>query len=526
MSLFAQERPRLVVGIVVDQMRYDYLYRYWDDMGDKGFKRLLHDGHVVHDGHYHYVPTFTAPGHASVYTGTGPAMHGIIGNNWYSREEKKSVYCAGDPSVQTVGSTSNEGEMSPHRLTATTMCDQLELATNRRSKTIGISIKDRGAILPVGFLTDGAYWYDRSSGNFITSTYYRESLPDWVKEFNSLGLPAKSLSQPWTLLLPQDRYEESLPDDRPYEQPYEGMDKAVFPHDFMKIQAARGKDANTIPFDLLPASPYGNSVLAEFAKATIVGEEMGQDDITDFLALSFSSTDYIGHQFGPHSMEVQDVYLRLDRDLEDFFSFLDKNIGMENVLIFLTADHAGGDVPGYISPPAGYFKSKNFENGLRERLTAKFKKDPIEYFINQQIYFSRPLVADMHLLEAEVKAYAASFAGVYSVVSLQSLDRCAIEPGICDKIVKGVSPGRSGDVYLVLFPGWMPDYTEKGGTTHGSPYSYDTHVPIIFYGWGVKPMDNYRRIWIQDIAPTICGLLKISTPSGCTGQPAPEVFGK
>lgn len=523
-NISAQERPQLVVGIIVDQMRYDYLYRYWEDMGENGIKRLVREGHVVHDGHYQYVPTFTAPGHASVYTGTGPALHGIIGNDWYSRQEKKSVYCAGDPDANTVGSSSAEGKMSPHRLRATTIADQLELATNRRSKTIGIAIKDRGGILPVGQLADGAYWFDKTEGRFITSDFYREALPGWVDQFNSRELPRQYLEQTWTTLLPMERYDESLPDDRSFERPYYGIEKAVFPYDLKKLVESR-KEGDA-PFGLLPATPFGNTYTTEFAKAAIVGEQMGQDAITDLLAVSYSSTDYVGHQFGPHSVEIQDTYLRLDREIEDLLNFLDEKVGLKNTLIFLTADHAGADVPGYIPNAAGYFKSGSFQEGLRKHLKDKYKTDPIAYYINQQIYFTRPWVADPQRLASDVRAFAANFAGVHSIVSLRDLAECNVMPGICDKIIKGYMPDRSGDLYVLLYPGWLPDYTEKGGTTHGSPYSYDTHVPIIFYGWGVAPGNNYSKVWIEDIAPTVCQLLKISLPSGCSGSPVVEVFEK
>ena len=526
LSTYAQEKPRLVVGIIVDQMRYDYLYRYWDDMGENGFKRLLREGHVAHNGHYHYAPTFTGPGHASVYTGTGPALHGIVGNEWYSRQDKRTVYCAEDQTVNTVGSNSVEGKMSPRRLTATTLADQLELATNRRSKTIGIAIKDRGGILPVGFLSDGAYWYDKTVGQFITSDFYRKSLPDWVTEFNNRQLPTQYLEQPWTPMLPLERYDESLPDERPYERAFTNSEKAAFPYDLKRISGTRRFGVGEAAFTILLATPYGNALTTEFAMATIEGEEMGQDSITDLLALSFSSPDYAGHQFGPHSVEIQDIYLRLDHDIERFLNFLDKKIGLKNTLIFLTADHAAADVPGYVSPPAGYFKTADFEEGLRKHLVSKFKKDPVEYFVNEQIYFTRPLVADEQKLLAEVRNFALNFPGIHSVISLADFGRCPAEPSICEKIRKGFSPARSGDLYLLLYPGWTPDYTERGGTTHGSPYSYDTHVPIIFFGWGIAPKDNYRRVWIEDIAPTVSELLKISWPSGCTGSPVVEVFSR
>lgn len=523
-AAFGQQRPRLVVGIIVDQMRYDYLYRYWDDYGETGFKKLLKEGHVAHNGHYQYAPTYTGPGHTSVYTGTSPALNGIIGNEWYSRQAKRRVYCAEDQLVNTVGSSSIEGKMSPRNLTATTIVDQLELATNRRSKTIGVAIKDRGAILPVGFLNDGAYWYDKTNGVFITSDFYREKLPKWVKKFNDRRLPEEYLAQPWEPLLPMERYDESLPDDQPFERPYMNTEKAVFPYDLKKISDIKRYGVGESPYGILLSTPHGNSLTVEFAKAAIEGEQMGQDDITDLLALSFSSTDYAGHQFGPHSVEVQDIYLQLDRQLGEFLEYLDGTVGLDNTLLFLTADHGGADVPGYLSGAGGYFKSEAFEEGLRNHLVGKFGFDPIEFFVNEQIYFKKLSMLDEHQLEAEVRDYAANFPGVYGIISLKDFGECTTEPAVCDKIRKGVMPSRSGDLYVQLYPGWISGYYEKGGTTHGSPYAYDTHVPIVFYGWNVAPKDNYDRVWIEDIAPTVCELLKVSLPSGCTGQPIEELF--
>ncbi len=523
-TAIAQQHPRLVVGITIDQMRYDYLYRFWEDMGETGFKRLLREGHVAHNGHYQYAPTFTGPGHASIYTGTSPVNNGIVGNEWYSRKEKKQVYCVEDQSANTVGSNSVEGKMSPRRLTTTTLTDQLELATNRRSKTVGVAIKDRGSILPAGFLSDGAYWYDKTNGQFITSDFYRKELPEWVNQFNARQLPAQYLEQPWTLLLPQERYEESLPDDRPFERPFSNTEKAVFPYDLKRISGIKRYGVGESPYNILLSTPHGNSLTLAFAKAAIEGEQMGQDNITDLLALSFSSTDYAGHQFGPHSMEIQDMYLRLDQELGEFLQYLDATIGLNNVVIFLTADHGAADAPGIAGPPAGYFDNGGFEMGLRKHLLAKFKKDPITHFINEQVYFTRPSGLEDWRVEAEVRNFAMNYPGVLDVISLKDFSKCTAEPTVCEKLRKGVMQGQSGDLYVQLMPGWISKYYEKGGTTHGSPYAYDTHVPILFFGWKIGHQDNYRRVWIEDIAPTVCALLKIATPSGCTGNPIEGVL--
>ncbi len=523
-SINAQDRPRLVVGIVVDQMRYDYLYKYWDDYGDNGFKRLMLQGQVVQDGHYHYAPTYTGPGHASIYTGSSPALHGIIANEWYSRQAKRFIYCTEDQQVNSVGTVSPNGKMSPRNMTATTVTDQLELATGKKAKTYGISIKDRGAILPAGYLTDGAYWYDASTGHFITSDYYRSELPEWVKTFNNQDLVNTYMDQIWTPLLPLDQYNESWPDDSRFERPFTHTEKAVFPYDLKTISALKRFGISNSKTGLLPITPYGNTLLFEFAKTLVHNEKLGEDNITDLLAISFSTPDYAGHQFGAHSMELQDIYLRLDRELGQFLDFIDQNIGLKQTLFFLTADHGAADAPGLISPPAGYFKSAAFEDTLRKYLVKKLGDDPIENISNQQIFFRNETVSDLEGIRNIITPFALSFPGVHSILNLHDLSTCMVDEGLCNRLKKGVMPGRSGDLYVQYYPGWIDEWAEKGGTTHGSAYAYDTHVPILFFGWKIKPGESYTRTYIQDIAPTVCQLLKLTYPSGCTGTPIKSVL--
>jgi predicted AlkP superfamily pyrophosphatase or phosphodiesterase len=523
--LTAQERPRLVIGLVVDQMRYDYLYRYWNDLEEGGFKRMLREGHIVHNGHFQYAPTFTGPGHASNYAGTGPAMHGIVANDWYDRQLERTVYCVEDENAKTVGSESVDGQMSPRRLMSTTLADQLELATNYRSKTIGIAIKDRGSILPLGHLGDAAFWYDKSVGKFISSDFYADTLPAWLTAFNARNLSDQYLALGWSPLLPMDRYEESLPDDKPGERPYRNTEKAVFPYDLIKISSTKRFGQGEQKYDLLAGTPHGNTLTLDMAKAAILGEQMGKDDVPDLLAVSFSSTDYAGHQFGPSSVEIHDMYLRLDRDLAEFFQFIDAEVGMENTLIFLSSDHGAADNPALISPPGGYFLKDSFETGLRQYLMARTDSlDPIEYFTNEQIYFRQPLQHSLEDLTRWVREYALNFPGVHHVIALNDLSSCTADERFCNKIRQGIKATRSGDLYIQLSPGWIKSSYRKGGTTHGSAYYYDTHAPIIFMGAGIQPMDNYDRVWIEDIAPTISTMLRIAAPSACTGQPIGRLF--
>jgi predicted AlkP superfamily pyrophosphatase or phosphodiesterase len=368
---FAQEkpasgaRPKLIVGIVVDQMRYDYLTRYWDKYGNDGFKKLVTEGANCINTHFNYIPTYTGPGHASIYTGTTPSVHGIISNSWHDRKYGRNVYVTEDSTVTGVGG-GTAGRMSPKFMMVTSVADELRLASNMRSKVIGISLKDRGAILPAGHSANGAYWYEGTTGNWITSTFYMPALPKWVADFNALQRPATMLKTPWTTLLPIEHYTESTADSTAYEEPFAGETAPVFPH--LTV-------ASPPNFELIRRSPYGNTLTSEFALAALKGENLGKDAFTDLLAVSFSSTDYVGHQFGTFAIETEDTYLRLDRDLASFIKEIENWCGKENVLFFLTADHGAVPNPRFLLDrriPAGHFNSATLKDTLEKYLSVRF----------------------------------------------------------------------------------------------------------------------------------------------------------
>lgn len=521
-------RPKLVVGIVVDQMRYDYLYRYWDKYGADGFKRLIQEGFSYENAHYDYTPTYTGPGHASIYTGTTPATHGIVGNNWFDRSTGKDMYCTEDKSVQGVGSSSAEGKMSPKNLLATTITDQLRLATNHQSKVIGVCIKDRGAILPAGHTANAAYWYDGTNGNWITSTFYMNQLPAWVQAFNGKNLAAKHLSQPWTPLLPLAQYTESTPDDNEFEKPFNGQKRPVFPHDLPKL---RGKT-----YDIIRSTPFGNTFTREFAMEAIKAEQLGKGASTDFLALSFSSTDYVGHQFGPNSVEAEDTYLRLDQDLALLLDFLDEEIGEDEYLVFLSADHGAAPVPSYshsVRVPAGSIAPREVRDSVTQFLQQQYGPGKwLLTFTNRQIYLNHELIkakkVDLGQMQAKVAAYLQDFEGVQQVTPASSLANTSLASGLDSYIQKGFQPRRSGDVVLTLLPGWFEGYNgkETKGTSHGSSNAYDTHVPLLWYGWQVKKGVSSARVSITDIAPTLAQWLHILEPNGNTGTPLLEVLNR
>jgi predicted AlkP superfamily pyrophosphatase or phosphodiesterase len=521
-----QDGPKLVVGIVVDQMRYDYLSRFYNRYSEDGFKRLIKEGYQLTNNHYNFVPTYTAPGHASIYTGTSPMNHGIIGNNWYDKFDDKVIYNADDNQVTGVGTESDEGKMSPRRMLTTTITDQLELQTQGQAKVIGISIKDRGAILPAGHAADAAYWFEGSDqGNFISSTFYMEQLPQWVTDFNA-SKKADAYLKTWNTLYPLETYTASGSDLNDFEKAPRGKETAVFPYDLKKL---RGENGN---YSLIKATPYGNSIVADFAIEALKKEEMGKDAITDFLAVSFSSTDYIGHQYGVNSVEIEDTYLRLDRDIARFLKALDQEVGKGNYTVFLTADHGAVNNPAYLQSRninAGYFDRSDFREKLNKALVEKFSSDElISNISNDQIFFNKANVIKNKINPIDLENFIASiildYKHIDKVFTRNALVSGTMPDGTGKLIQNGFHHKRSGDVIYVLEPAVI-SYS-KTGSTHGSSQSYDTHVPLLFYGNGIKQGSSSKRTEIIDIAPTISSLLKISFPNGATGNPISEVLRK
>lgn len=516
-------QPKLVVGIVVDQMRYDYLYRFYDKYGEGGFKRMLKEGFNCRNNHYHYSHTVTAAGHAAVYTGSIPAINGIVGNEWYDPFAQKGVYCVDDSSAKTVGSTNpTVGKMSPKNLLVSTVTDQLRIATQFRSKTIGVAIKDRGSILPAGHTATGAYWYDSKTGNWVTSTFYAQELPKWAVDFNARKLPSQYAKQGWKTLLPIKDYIESTPDDEPYETKLLGAAKPVFPYEVV------GQAGNA--FDAVASTPWGNTMTKDMAIAAIKGENLGKGPVPDFLAISFSTPDRIGHAFGPNSIEEEDIYLRLDLEFADLFSFLDGWTGKGNYTVFLTADHGVMDIPGFWQQhhlPAGLINSAKLSSTIKTALTNAFGDG--NYVVaseNDQLYLNRPLLADKKLtvdaICTVVRDALLPMPGIADVFSLRSLSTANLNNYLLDRFKNMVHAKRSGDIQLVTEPGWI--HSGGTGTTHGSPYQYDTHVPFVLYGWGVAKGETLRYTTIADIAPTIASLLHILPPSGSVGNAVQEAL--
>ena len=515
----SNSRPKLVVGIVVDQMRYDYLTRFESKFGDGGFKRMMSEGFNCKNHHFNYVPTYTGPGHASIYTGTTPKYHGIVGNNFYDKDTKNMVYCAGDDNVNSVGTTDDAGKMSPHRMQTTTFGDENRLFTQMRGKTIGVSLKDRGAILPAGHTANAAYWFHgRDEGSWVSSSFYMNELPQWVKDFNT-SETAESYLKDWNTYYDIKTYTESGVDENTFEGGFKGKDKATFPYDLKALS----KDNRG--FDILKATPYGNSLTADFAMAAIKAENLGVDDITDVLAVSFSATDYVGHNFGVNSKEIEDTYIRLDKDLERFFEYLDATVGKGEYTVFLTSDHGAVDVPSYLASvkiPAGYVDNNDRKEKFNTFLKTTYgTKAIVENISNNQIFLNRAKVKELGLNLIDVQNAIAmeqlGYKNVTKVYTATTMSSTSFSTGIEELLQNGFNQKRSGDVILVNDAAFIS--YGRTGSTHGSGLNYDTHVPLLFFGKGIKHGETFDKTVIPDIAPTISALLGISFPNGATGKP-------
>ncbi len=516
------QRPKLVVGIVVDQMRWDFLYRYYDRYAaNGGFKRMLNQGFSCENTFIPFTPTVTAPGHTSIYTGTVPAVHGIAGNIWWDNAQKRDVYCTEDKTVKTVGSDNNLGLQSPRNLLVTTICDELRLATNFQSKVIGIAIKDRGAIVTAGHSANAAYWYDSQTGNWITSTYYMNDLPQWVKDLNAKKLVDKYYDNDWHTLYPLHTYMQSTADEKAYENKMFGT---KLPYDLKKFKAKN--------YSAIATTPYGNSITIDMAKAAIEGETLGADAITDFLAVSFSSTDYIGHSFGPNSIEQEDDFLRLDKELGEFLNYLDNKIGKGEYTVFLSADHGVAHVPAFMAEnklPAGKFTEGAMLEQLNQLLKDTFGIDKLVLNIsNYQLILNNEIIkADKKLNRKDVIDVSVDFLSkqesVLRAFDLNRIGDVALPSRIRMMIENGYYPPRGGDVQIIFKSNYMENYSPTG-TTHGMWNPYDSHIPMLWYGWGIKQGKTNRETYMTDIAPTLAALLHIQMPSGSIGNVITEVM--
>lgn len=525
MPVFAQKkkgiaRPKLVVGVVLDQMRPDYFYRYNERYSENGFKKLLNEGNVCENTFINYLPSYTAPGHTCIYTGTVPSLHGISSNDWIDKVSGKYVYCTQDANAKNIGGTVKSGKMSPKNLWSTTITDELRMASNFKSKVIAISVKDRGAILPGGHTANGSYWMDDSNGVFMTSDFYMKQLPDWVKQFNDKKIASSYMQKNWNTLYPINTYIESTEDDNKYEGKFAGETNTTFPH----------KTAD-LPLNDIKKTPYGNDIVFDFAKEAILNEKLGQGEHTDFLSVSFSSTDYVGHLFGPNSIELEDTYLRIDKNIEGLIDFLNTEIGEGNYTLFLTADHGVAHNPQFSLDhriPAGFYYTSNLKTELNNQLNQQFNhpaiiKDISENFIwlNDSVILANKLNKNAIV---QVIIDAVKFKNeIHYAVDMQHVQESNLPAKIKEMAINGYVEKRSGDILLLLLPAWLDAYS-KTGTTHGTWNPYDTHIPLVWYGWGIQKGITHKEVYMTDIAATLATLLHIQMPNACIGKTIEEVL--
>lgn len=468
---FAQSRPKLIVGIAVDQMRWDYLYRYYNLYGEGGFKRIMNEGYNCENTMINYIPAITAVGHTSIYTGSIPSVHGIQANNFLING--KMTYCTADTTVQGVGTKGKAGQMSPRNMLTTTIGDELKVATNFKSRVFGVSIKDRAAILPAGHAADAAYWIDGKQRRFVSSTYYMKQLPEWVEKYN--------------------------------------------------------KTVSKFTEDQINYSPAGNEITEVMAKNVIANEKLGQEGETDMICISFSSTDKIGHKYGTHCQLMQDQYVDLDSRLADLMTFLDSTIGKGQWLLFLSADHGAANNilmnQEHGIPAGGFFYNKEAK-AANEYLQKKYNTTAniVKQIMSYSVVLDHDAIAKAGLKLRTVKRDAVEyFQGKDFVAYAVDMDRvasAAVPQPIKDKMINGYCRKRTGDIQLIMQPGWYEVYGEEidGGTTHGVWNPYDAHIPFLMTGWGVTHGKTNRQTYITDIAPTICSLVHIQMPNGCVGN--------
>lgn len=529
-SARSAERPRLVVVVSVDQFPYEYLERFQLGLSKDGFfRRVFEQGAVFSNCHHAHAFTITGPGHSVLMTGTFPSATGIIGNDWFDRKTSATVYCVSDKESPLVGTTSGKEGVSPKNLLVNTLGDTLKLSVGNKAKVIGVAMKDRAAVLMAGHLADGAYWFDDQTGNWITSTYYRSDLPGYIRNLNE-GYAAQAwLGKSWSLLLESEKYQHFLPDDNKFESK-PGL--RTFPHVLPDLASAVYYKAMTI-------TPYGNEFALSVAKAVLQAEKLGQDEFPDLLAVNLSSNDYVGHAFGPHSLEVQDMFYRTDRQLGDFVKFIDQEMKGQPWVLALSSDHGVAPIPEYAASlglpaargPLGDLKGvqKQLEEKLRQHMGAPAKDGRyVQQLEETEIYLNRelPELAGERFGQAQrlVRDALLDLPAVAGAITRDDLLAGGDVRGLVRQFRLSFNPKRSGDVLYALAPYNIP--AGGSGTTHGSPWKYDTHVPLLLLGSGVRPGKYSQLVSPAAIAPTLARLLRVEEPPACVVDPLDEALEK
>ncbi|MBL8177429.1 MAG: alkaline phosphatase family protein [Bryobacterales bacterium] len=495
----APRRPKLIVAIAVDQFRYDYLTRFRDQYNG-GLARLLTQGAVFTNAYYEHFPTVTAIGHSTFLSGATPSVSGIIGNDWWDRATNKSVTSVEDDKVTMLGGEGKAGKAaSPRRMLVSTVGDELKIS-GRGAKVVGVSVKDRSAILPAGHMADGAYWFDSNSGNFVSSTYYFPQLPEWAEAFNKTRMADKFVGAEW---------------------------KPVGGGEALKTLSSQ---ADKDYYNSLDSTPFSNELVEKFAEAAIAGEQLGKHpNRTDLLAVSFSANDYVGHAVGPDHPQVRDISIRTDRMLGEFFRFLDAQVGMRNVVVVFTADHGVAPVPEVNAArkmPGG--RLSKLAETIEAQLAHKYGQGKWILKGGTSTFLNRRLIAERNLNLKEVAETAAAAAReiphVFRVYTYEQLRTGSVPGDLFDRrIVNGFHHERGADVTIIPDPYYLSE-GKAGTTSHGAPFGYDAHVPIVFLGDWIKAGRYHQKVMVNDIAPTLATLMDVETPSGAVGRALHEVL--
>ena len=522
------DKPKLVIGIVVEELNYNQLEKFHDKLCENGIKKLINEGTYFKNASYEYLLTQSAPGHATIATGAEPSFHGITSDNWYTPLKNELINCTKDVSVNSVGGSFESGLHSPVNLLVSTFSDELAIATNKKAKVFGVGLKESSAIFSAGHTANAAYWFDNTTGTWMSSSYYISALPDWVNDFNAMKFSDTYLNSTWNLLRPAKDYADCLPDSNSFEIGFNNIN--YFPYDLKKLRSGNIFSSKN-DYSLLRETPFGNSLTTNFAIRLIQKERLGKDNVTDYLSICYSATDYIGHRFGPSSVEMGDAILRLDDDIKNLLTFINDSIGKKNVLIYFTAAHGISEIPAVLEKnriPSGYFQQNQALQLLRSYLNAIYGEGEwVKGYSERQIFLNRTLIEDARLslddVQKKVARFLVQFTGVEAAYPYSAFEANDFGNGNLKRIINNFSPQRSGDVIVILNPGWVEKVSDFV-TNHNSPYEYDSHVPLIWYGWTVNRSTVTRQVNITDIAATLSTLCKIPYPNACTGEPMFELF--
>jgi predicted AlkP superfamily pyrophosphatase or phosphodiesterase len=522
------EKPKLVIGIVVEQLRYDQIEKIRSRLGENGIRRLLNEGTYYQNASYEYQLTQTAPGYATISTGAEPSLHGITSDEWYLPLKDELIYCTKDNTVNPVGGSYESGLHSPVNLLVSTFSDELKMASGKQAKVYAVGLKESPVIFSAGHAADGAFWFDNTTGTFMSSTYYTDSLPGWVTDFNAMRYADSFLDNSWNLSRPAKDYSDCLPDSNKFEEGFNGLN--YFPYDLKKL-SSKGKGNAGKNYSILRETPFGNTLTTNFAIKLIEKEQLGKDDITDFLSICYTATDYIGHKFGPSSVEMADAVFRLDRDIENLLKYVTDSLGKKNVLIYFTSAHGISEIPGVLESnriPSGYFRPNQALQLLRSYLNAVYGEgDWVKGYQEKQIFLNRTLIEDAKIpldeVQKKVARFIVQFSGVATAYPFSVFETSDFGNGNLKRIINDFSPQRSGDVIVTLNSGWV-EKEDSYVASSNSPYEYDTHVPLIWYGWSMNRATVTRKVNLTDIAATLSWLCKVPLPNACSGEPMYELF--